>query len=75
MQFGGIKYVFKLWINGSESSIADVWLGSKYAFVNITLHFLKERIFRKLMKFLKVLCKKNKIQKQPPEVFFKKRCS
>ena len=60
MRFDRIQYVFKIWFNGSQkSSIADVWLGSKYASVNMTLHlkFLKERIFRKLMKFFKVLPK------------------
>ena len=31
--------IFKIQFNRSQkSSIADVWLGSKYASVNITLH-------------------------------------
>ena len=34
-----IKYIFKIWFNWSEkSSIVDVWLCSKYLFVNITCH-------------------------------------
>ena len=40
-----------------KSSIIDVQIGSKYAFVSITLHltFLEEHCFGKLMKCLKVL--------------------
>ena len=39
MQFDWIKYAFKIWFNGSDqSSIADVWLGYKYASVNINLY-------------------------------------
>ena len=36
-QFDQIKYVSKIWLSRSKkSSIVDVWLGSKYASVNIT---------------------------------------
>ena len=43
----------------------NVWLGSKYASVNITLHstFLKRTVYRKLMKFFneRLYLKKSKM--------------
>ena len=49
-----------------KSSIIDVQIGSKYAFVSITLHltFLEEHCFGKLMKCLKVLPEIKKKEKE-----------
>ena len=46
-QFDQIKYVFKIWLSRSKkSSIVDVWLGSKYASVNITLQGFMWRMIK-----------------------------
>ena len=48
-QFDWIKYIFKIWFNQSEkSSVVDVWLCSKYPFVNITFHLTFFRSFKKV---------------------------
>ena len=43
-----------------KSYLVDVWLGSKYASVSITLplEFLKRTVYKKLMNLFQVLAKK-----------------